>query len=617
MNRRLAAAAGFYFLFPIAKAAAQAPVEYEVSFENAAHHEAQITVSFRELGDEPLVLRMSRSSPGRYAIHEFAKNAYGLSAVDRNGEPLAVTRGDPYSWRIDNHGGDVTATYTLYADRADGTYSQVDLTHAHLNMPATFMWAEGLEKRPVTIRFSPPDRSWRVATQLEPLRGQNAFRAPNLQYFLDSPTELSAFDMREWRIGEGAARQTIRLAVHHEGTREDIDIFTEQAKKVVAEQIKIFGEAPVFDYGVYTFLADYLPHAAGDGMEHRNSTYLTSSNSLYESDFSQLGTLSHEFFHAWNVERLRPAELEPFDFTRANPTPSLWFAEGFTTYYGPLTIMRAQESSLEEFLGAMEARMNAVVNKPGRNFDSPQGMSLRAAFVDAATSIDPTNNANTFSSYYSYGAIIALALDLTLRSQFEDLTLDDYMRLLWEQYGRSETPYTHQDLRNALASLTNDAAFAERFFARHIEASALPDFASLLAGAGLKFESVNADKAALGPVSFNEEGDALMVASNTIIGTPLYDAGVDRGDEILRIGRFKIDSERDIERALGRFSPGETATLKFIRRGVGEIETTVAFAPEPDVEITPYEDADMELSAAQKAFRRAWLGASSVNGEKD
>lgn len=601
--------------FAAAIAAATAPafgqnetsIDYSVTFENAAHHEAQITVSFRDIGEEPLKLRMSRSSPGRYALHEFAKNVYSVSAVGIDGQPLKITRSDPYSWVIANHDGAATVTYTLFADRADGTYSQIDETHAHLNMPATFMWASGLEDRPITLSFDPPQRNWKAATQLPKARGRMNFSAPNLQYFLDSPVELSNFDLRQWTIGEGDERQTIKLAVHHEGEAGDVDALAEKTKKVVAEQIKVFGQAPKFDYGEYIFIADYLPHASRDGMEHRNSTILTHSKGLYEEDYSQLGTISHEFIHVWNVERLRPAELEPFDFFRANPTPSLWFAEGFTSYYGPLTIRRAGESTVEKYASDLGKRLTSVLNAPGRNYDAPVEMSRRAAFVDAARTVDPTNNRNTFVSYYSYGAMIGLALDLSLRERFESITLDDYMRHLWRAYGVTETPYTHDDLRQALADVTGDASFAEEFFSNYIENSDPPDYEPLLAQAGLKLQLAHKGDAYLGRPQFDEDADGLVISSNTLVDSPLYKAGINRGDQIMRVGRFKIKDKDDWERALKRHEPGDTVTIVSQQRD--EIrEAIITFVENPMLEIAPFENEDLEVTEAQKAFRKAWLG---------
>ncbi len=256
---------------------AQAPIEYDVSFENAAHHEARITVTWEDIGDAPLQMRMSRSSPGRYALHEFAKNVYKVWVVDGAGKPLSFTRPNAYQWDVAGHDGTVSVTYTLYADRAGGTYSGIDLTHAHLNMPATFMWARGFDDRPINITFSPAVDDWKVATQLIPSDDEFVFSAPDLQYFLDSPTELSNFSERSWTVQSNGESVIFRLAVHHDGSEEDVDQYLAMARNIVAAQVEIFGELPEFDYGTYTFIADYLPYVSGDGMEHRNSTILASN----------------------------------------------------------------------------------------------------------------------------------------------------------------------------------------------------------------------------------------------------------------------------------------------------------------------------------------------------
>lgn len=606
----LATALGLWAAASLTAAQAAGPrVEYEVSFENADHHEARISVTYRGLGKEPLELWMARSSPGRYAIHEFAKNVYDVSATDGAGRRLKVSRTDPYSWRVAGHDGLVKATYTLFADRADGTYSQIDETHAHLNMPATFMWAKGFDDRPIEVTFRIGDRPWKAATQLPAAGAPMTFRAPNLQYFMDSPTELSDFALREWRLGD----QTIRIAAHHDGIEEDMDVFAEKAKKVVAEQVKVFGEAPRFDFGVYTFIADYLPHVSGDGMEHRNSTIISGRNGLYEANFSQLGTLSHEFFHAWNVERLRPKELEPFDYTRANPSPNLWLAEGFTSYYGPLLIRRAGESKTKDYLRSIGDLLDLVIRSPGRRFASPQEMSLRAPFVDAATAIDPTNFGNTFVSYYPYGAALGLALDLTLRQKFERVTLDDFMRQMWTTHGRTEKPYTTADLVAGLTAVTKDAKFAADFFARSIEGSELPDYAPLLEQAGLRLRPKSASKASLGSVGWTREGRSVTLSGAPRIGEPLYQAGLDRGDEVLSVGRFTIDAEDDVRKALERHQPGDEVAVRFIRRG-RERSAQVRFIADPTLEVVRFEDSGGAPSEAQLAFRLAWLGADT--GEK-
>lgn len=584
---------------------AAAPVSYEISFANAAHHEAQVTATFRGAPAGPLTVRMSRSSPGRYAIHEFAKNVYRVTATDGAGKPLSVTRTDPYAWTVAGHDGTVKVTYTLYADRGDGTYSQVDATHAHLNMPATFLWAPGWDDKPIRVTFR-PQAGWKVATQLPAAAGEaGTFWAPNLQYFMDSPTELSDFTLREWKVRD----QTFRLALHHRGTEADADAYAEKLKKLVPAHIAVYGEAPRFDHGTYTFIADYLPQITGDGMEHRNSTIITNTQSLFRANFAQLGTASHELFHAWNVERIRPAELEPFDFTRANPTPSLWLAEGFTSYYGPLLIRRAGLSSVDEYLKELGPLLSGVINSPGRAYGSPQEQSLQAPFRDAATALDPTNP-NLVTSYYPYGAVVGLALDLTLRGRERPVTLDDFMRRLWTVHGKTEKPYVAADLQAALAT-ESDAGFAADFFKASIAGADLPDFEPLLAQAGLKLKKKAADKAWLGTDRVRVNGAELILAAAPPPGSPLYAAGVENGDRLLSIGRFEFEAEADWKDALDRLKPGEAATVRFVQRGLAR-EGKLTVGADPTLEIVRFEKADLKPTKAQLAFRERWLGPETA-----
>jgi len=551
---------------------------------------------------------MSRSSPGRYALHEFAKNVYAVRATDSRGNPLAVTRPDPYGWTVSGHDGTVRFSYTLFADRADGTYSGIDNTHAHLNIPATFAWARGLEDRPITVSFRVPRGSnWKVATQLFATDDPYTFTAPNLYYFLDSPVELSDFDVREWTVHDNGRDYTIRLAVHHDGTQEELDAYTEMAKAVVAEQIAVFGEVPDFETGSYVFIACYLPWVSGDGMEHRNSTILTSTRPIGAGAARNLGTLSHEFFHAWNTERLRARSLEPFDFERANMSDALWFGEGFTSYYDDLTIHRAGLMDLDAYASGLAGMLNAVINSPGRRFFSPVELSMQAPFVDAATSVDPHNRVNTFISYYTWGSAIGLGLDLTLRTRFNK-TLDQFMRALWAEFGRTEVPYTVDDLRLALGRFTSDQGFADDFFARYITGREIVDYESLLARAGLLLRKVNPGAPTLGRVALQPADGGVVVASQTLIGSPLYEAGLDRGDLIVSLGGSTVATPADVQAIVAAHRPGDTLEVAFVQRGQSRT-ARVTLAEDDRLEVVPFENAGRELSRDARRFREAWLGS--------
>ena len=578
---------------------------YQVSFDNAEHHEAQISATFSNIQTPVLEVQMSRSSPGRYALHEFAKNVYNVSAVNSQGQPLTVTRPNPYQWHINGHDGEATVSYTLFGDRGDGTYTQIDRTHAHLNMPATFMWATGHENTPISIEFKPFNVNWKVATQLPKGESKYHFTAPNLAYFLDSPTELSNHQIRSWEVSSDGRTQTIKLAIHHDGTEEDIDKFTEMAKNVVNEPIKVFGELPRFDYGEYVFIADYLPHVNRDGMEHRNSTIITNPNSLDEAEFSQLGTLSHEFFHIWNVERIRPKELEPFNFTGANMTPSLWFAEGFTTYYHDLLIRRANEMTIDDYLETASGIVNQAYQVPGRLYFTPEGASMFATFTDAGTSIDKTNFSNIFFSYYSYGRARALALDLAIRAKFPEKSLDDLMKSMWLQFGKIEKPYSRDDLLATLAEVLNDRKFAEDFFNQYIYGHETPDYYTLLENAGLEAKQIDDKSAYLGKVHFDFRGHDALISNNIPVNSPLYKVGIERGDQIVKLGRRTIRSEKLWQKALAQFEAGETTSIEYIQRGE-TITKQITFITDPELSISKL--ADDKITEQHTQFLHAWLG---------
>jgi predicted metalloprotease with PDZ domain len=237
-------------------------------------------------------------------------------------------------------------------------------------------------------------------------------------------------------------------------------------------------------------------------------------------------------------------------------------------------------------------------------------MSSQAPFVDAAKSIDPVNFSNTFISYYTYGAAIGLALDLTLRSRFDGVSLDSFMQDVWQHHGKTEIPYTTNDLKKSLSRVTGDESFANRFFANYITGQELPGYKSLLANAGILLQAANSDDVNLGKVTLKFEGKAAFIEGNTIIGSPLYKAGLDRGDRILAIDRLKIESQDQWDEAMTRFDAGDTATIRFDQRGV-ERSSIIRFQADSELEVVTYESVDMEVSDAQLSFRQDWLGTDS------
>jgi predicted metalloprotease with PDZ domain len=478
----------------VAAPRAQTAVSYRFSFPERDQRIMQVEVTFPDVPSGPLQVLMSRSSPGRYAVHDFAKNVLDVRAADATGGPLAVEHISPNQWNITGHSGEVRLSYRLRGDRVDGTYLGVDRSHAHINMPAVVLWARGFDKRPVTVRFDPPPgSSWRVATQLLPGRDAFSYTAPNLQYLMDSPTELSAFALRTFTVTDNGRTPVFRVAVHHNGTDAELDPFVRDIESIVRETRYVFGEYPSFEGNTYTFIADYLPGNDDDGMEHRNSTFVTSSQSIRSGRVNRLAAIAHEFCHAWNTERIRPASLEPFNFEDANSSGELWLAEGFCNYYGSLVLRRTGLWSIRDFARDIGDAISPVIRPPIPKARSVVEMSRLAPLVDGAVSVD-AGIARSFISYYVWGEALGVGLDLSLRDRSGGrVTLDDYMRALWAKFGRSATrvpgyvqsPYTEGDLRGTLAEVSRDPAFADDFFARFVDGRDVVSYTPLLARAGL------------------------------------------------------------------------------------------------------------------------------------
>jgi len=468
-----------------------------------------------------------------------------------------------------------------------------------------------LSSAPVRLTIHPRP-GWKVATQLA-ATSDTTFTAPNMQWFLDSPTEVGPLTFRNWSATHGGKRYTWRLAVHHAGTEAQVDSFVTPVKKIVDESIALWGEPAPYDHGTYTFIMDYLPWVGGDGMEHRNSTIITSRGNLSDSAsrVARLGTVSHELFHSWSVERLRAKSLEPFDFDRENMSDELWFGEGFTNYFGPLIIRRAGLYTDDDFARQLGSALESTVNGAGRLHFSPVGMSRQAPFRDGASFLDPVNP-NTFISYYTWGSVVALGLDLMLRDRYRT-TLDEYMRSLWREYGRHQSaafapqrPYTMTDLRTTLGRVARDTAFANDFFRKYIEGREVPDFAPLLAKAGFLIPRDSVVRPFLGASMDNDTAGVFI--NWTAENGSMYRAGIANGSIVHSIDGIAVRSIDSLEAVVGRRQYGEVVKVEFTQ--LGQRRTTdMKLIALPSIRVVTYESAGMPLTEPMRAFRRDWLGS--------
>jgi predicted metalloprotease with PDZ domain len=599
------------------------PITYKVSFPEPEHHWMQVEMTVNGLGAAPLRARMSRSSPGRYAVHEFAKNIFFAEAYNGKGTKLTAERPDVDTWLVSGHDGTVRIVYRIFGDTPDGTYMGVDTTHARMNMPAAFMWVQGQESRPMKVTFAPPQGSnWKIATQLFGTSDPWTFTAPNLQYFMDSPTELADLVISEFTVTNADGSPVkIRLAAHSDGSPSDVDELAKLVQPLVREEMAVFGEYPKYEPGFYTFLLDYVRWGDGDGMEHRNSTLVSDPGVTLKTAAGRaqaLDTIAHEYFHNWNVERIRPSGLEPFDFTRENVTCCLWLAEGFTQYYGPLLLRRAGLITQAPTGGVTQ-----VITGGARQVRSAVEMSLHAPFADAGVANDTVDRNRTFISYYTYGAAIALGLDLSLRDMSGGKqSLDDFMRLLWKDFGKAPAsapglvarPYTLKDLRAELTALTGNAKFADEFFDNYVEGRDVVDYARLLKLAGYELRKSSPGKGWAGNLKLQTVNGGLLVGMGGGRGGvtktpvqfnwPLYKAGVEFDDTITTIDG--APATQDSWAAITAKAPGTQVQLGIMRRGGARTTRTLIVEENPALTIA---DVGNAITPSQKAFRDAWLGS--------
>ena len=592
-----------FLIFTIFSASAQ-KISYTVSFPNIVHHEAVIEVEVTGATQKQLTFRMSRSSPGRYATHEFGKNVYDVAALDISGKTLEIKRLDGDVYQVPTANGSVKVRYTLYANHPDGTYAGIDQSSIQLNNPAAFMWVKELEKAPVEVNFKLPDlKGWTIATQLKPTDKPNVFTAPDLQYFMDSPVKIGKLIIKNWSLKNSDNKNLdFRLALEIDSDDAGASVFADKIKKITEESGEVFGEFPSFDYGQYTFLASINPYVKGDGMEHRNSTMIALPIKFNGSN-NLLGVFAHEFFHAWNVERIRPKSLEPFNYEKSNMSHELWFAEGFTQYYGELLLKRAGFRDLNDITGTFSALANTKENTPGAKKLSPAEASCMAVFVDAGVAVDKTNYPNTYTSYYPYGASIAMALDLELMSR--KLSLDQYMKAVWLKFGKTEKPYVIADLQSVLESVTGDKVFAADFFKKYVNGHESFDYAPLFEKAGMKLTKEFAGQAWIGNIRYVEKSE-LIIAANTTVGTPLYNAGVDIDDQITKLDGKAVKSENEIKAILDSHKPGDKLEIEFVHRGTTNM-SVVNLAENPKLIVLTNEKLNLPVTEEMHAFRKKWL----------
>jgi predicted metalloprotease with PDZ domain len=611
-------------LFIAAQAKAEQPlksVTYHLSMSRPVSHLFEVAIEVEMPDDasaESLQFQMPKWSPGRYAVFDFAKNVQEFRAVagicPRRAQckmaPRAVSRVDDQTWSVSLSGSKtLTVFYKVFGNDLSGTFSQLDSRHGNFNGGSIFMYLVDHKPDPVNLVIDPPT-GWRIVNGRMDRPDQQEWHFPNWDIMIDTPTEIAPDWTQDDFEVDGKKYHVMVHSFGAEGSKRAA--LVRDIEKIVGAETAMWGP-PEFDS--YTFLIHFAADGhSGDGMEHLTSTQIIQPGTLSESETYEdtLSTVAHEFFHVWNVKRLRPLELGPWDFTRPANTRGLWVAEGFTNYYGHLMLRRAELWNDERFLKRESQTIAGIESAPGTHLMSAEESSLVAPFIDDAPHAQQVNLTNTAISYYPKGELIGLVLDLIIRGKSGGKTsLDDVMRKMYEQFylkspnnsyylrGRG---YTDQDLERVASEV---AGFdLTDFFARYTrDVEPLP-YEEAFGYVGLHLireqarEPYNAGLS-LEPTELADE----VVVANVRESSPAEEAGLEQGDELLSIGGRKVSRENWLKN-FARFKTGDRIPIS-VRRDGRVIQTTIVLGAPERFEYRIEEKAD--ATASQRALRTAWL----------
>jgi predicted metalloprotease with PDZ domain len=465
-------------------------IAYRIAMPDPANHLYDISLDLGRVSGEVVKLQLPVWSPGRYGRMDFAKNVQEFSATNGAGARVRWDKENGSLWRVYPAGAQVLKIrYRVYGNNLSGTFSVLDTAHANWNGASLFMYVDGHKPDPVRLRVAPPT-GWHVINGASRDVDQLDFTFPNYDLLIDTPTEIAANLMIDTLRDAG---RLYRIVVHHNGPvpRGARERFVRDVARIVRYENGVIAPPPLESY---TFLFN-LGYPGGDGMEHLYSTQIIDSDRWSDTApvLSGIGTAAHEYFHVWNVKRIRPAALGPFDYTKEVFQPSLWVAEGWTQFYGEMAMYRAAITDRFAFYTMIAATVRTTSESPARKEVSARAASFHAPFWDGVRSAMETNRQSTFLSYYTKGMALAWLLDLEIRSRTSGTkSLDNVLRLLKERtwdvpatsYYLQGRGYTEEDVERAVTDVAGSDFHP--WFERYVGGTDELPWVPTLALAGLK-----------------------------------------------------------------------------------------------------------------------------------
>ncbi|HEY9195758.1 MAG TPA: PDZ domain-containing protein, partial [Mucilaginibacter sp.] len=514
--------------FSASEAQTTTAISYSVSFPEAQAHYAEVEMHITGLRQNTLDLKMPVWTPGSYLVREFAKNIEAFN-VSINGKTVASPKINKNTWRVTTKGATAAVVkYRVYANEVSVRTSYITAEHAFLSTTGIFVYPANMLHAPSTIKLVPYKDWAKVSTSLEMVNGNPFVRySPNFDILFDSPIEVGNQDVFGFDV-DGVKYEVCMFG----GGNYDKERIKKDLHAIIQQEAAIFGENPNKHY---TFIIhNHL--RGGGGIEHLSSTVLGVSRDNYGSEKGYqnfLGLASHEHFHLWNVKRLRPVVLGPFDYDNENYTTNLWIAEGFTEYYQEIAIRRTNLYPPENYLDQIANEFNTLENLPGKNVQTVAESSFDAWIKGYRPN---ENSNNTTISYYTKGAIIGMMLDLEIiNSSREKYALDDVMKYMYSTYYKTlKRGYTDAEFKKGFEKFAGKKL--DDFYSKYINGLDPVDYNKYLGYAGYKIvdELAGNDDASLGIATVTSPTKKITVASVTR-GTAGYIDGINVGDEITAI----------------------------------------------------------------------------------
>lgn len=577
-------------------------ISYTIDMHNPNSHYFEVTLAIKNYSKKWVDFHMPVWIPGSYLVREFEKNVIDVKAFGTNEKRLKVRKIRKNIWRVQTQKSKfIRLKYKVYAYEISVRHSFLDDSHAFINPSSVCMFVKELKGKPLTVTFHPPKNWTKISTGLAEDPANRFIRfARNYDELVDCPIEIGNQTILTFSVN-GIVHE---ISLYGNG-KFQADSLVEKVKKIVETEVAIFKE---IDYPRYVFLVQFQPRGGG-GLEHRNSCVLQVDRWALQGKRLNgfLALVAHEYFHNWNVKRLRPKALGPFDYDRENYTWLLWVAEGFTTYYGGQTMLRAKFRTSKSYMNGLAGMAKYLASTPGNRIEPVDEASFDAWIKYYR---HDENSVNTTVSYYNKGAMIATLLDLIIRHQtMNSQSLDDLMRHLYQKYYKKLNRwYTEPEFEKECETLAGVPL--GDFFSRYVSGTDSIDYNRYFRYAGIELYKKGLShqdslRAYSGMKIASQNGNA--VVRTVLAGSPAFRAGIYVNDEILAVDNFRVTAS-DLNEFLQQKHPRESARLLLNRRGmIREIPLNLGLQPNTDFAVRKVKKpTELQKKIYESYFKTKW-----------